>query len=104
MGRAEGSEIPKESEMMNDFWKFRKDYYWPEDTEEYWDRIMDAADRLSKKHKSEYMDELLLICVYETEQRFMKTVPDGITLKPGRQLDNLYSRLKKKYTKGEGGM
>ena len=95
MSRAISSEIPKESEMMNDFWKFRKDFYYPEDSDDYWNQIMESANTLSKKYNSEYMDQLLLVCVNEIEQRFMRSVPDGIVLGPGKQFENTYKMLKK---------
>ena len=94
MSRAISSEIPKESEMMNDFWKFRKDFYYPEDSDDYWNQIMESANTLSKKYNSEYMDQLLLVCVNEIEQRFMRSVPDGIVLGPGKQFENTYKMLK----------
>ncbi len=90
-------ELMEIHDSINDLWKFVKTFWPVKGDNEYWDALMEEADRLQKAHGREYMDELLLLTVYYIEQVSVKAAGEGTILKPGRQLDNLYSRLRKRY-------
>jgi len=106
MASVKNKDIREECDFQAECFMLRKKFYIGEPEDEFWDELFVEVNALSDKYKSEYLDELLLLCVYDIEQRYNRSVGEGAILKPGRQLDNLYSRLKKKYTytKGEGGM
>ena len=96
----EGDELKRIHDCINDAWKFVKTYGQPDGSDDFWERLTQEVENLVELHNEEFMDELLLLCVYDIEQRYNRSVGEGVILEPGRQLDNLYSRLRKKYAKG----
>ena len=82
-----------EVQLYKDLWSFRKEFYKGEDKEAYWNSLINEADKLSKKHKSDYLDSMLLVCIDDIEDRWKQSTgnpyrsPDLVTA--------LYERLKK---------
>ena len=72
MASIEATKIPTEQKFMGDFWNFRKSYYSPEESDDYWTALIDAATALSEKYKIEYLDQMILVCVDDIEQRYKK--------------------------------
>lgn len=76
-----GKEIPKESQFMTEYWRFRKQFYIPEDNDEYWNELVNAADSLMHKYdpeliknpnKKSHYKNIVLSCVDEIETRYRK--------------------------------
>lgn len=52
-----GKKIAKGSEewqMFQDFWKLAQDLWIPEDTEEYWQEVMNRTNEFHEKYKTPY--------------------------------------------------
>jgi len=72
MASVQASEIPQEQSFMGEYWNFRKQFYYGEESDEYWEALVAETDRLSKKYKSVYVDNILIICVNDIEIRYKK--------------------------------
>ena len=54
------------SKFMQDFWKFEKAFWIPEATQDYWDGLIQGANAMSRKYKTNsqemnnYISELLV--------------------------------------------
>lgn len=68
-------EIPEsrrkiESAFMNDLWGFRKAYWEPVDTDEYWAEVVQKIGEIADKYKHDkYVKEVLLLVVCDLEFR-----------------------------------
>lgn len=88
-----GKDFELERQLQTELWNFRKRFYYGEDKEVYWNSLINEADKLSKKHKSDYLDRMLLVCIDDIEDRWKQSTgnpyrsPDLVTA--------LYERLKK---------
>ena len=93
-------ELVKIHDCLNDTWRFMKSYgqvvYGQTGSNEFWERLTAEAEKMSGGHNMEFMDELLLLCIYDIEQRHNHQNQSGVMLPAGRQLDNAYKRLKKR--------
>ena len=58
-----------EYELFNDFWKLFKAFWIPEDTDEYWKQLHDAAVAYGNHH-GEFAKQLALAYISEVERRF----------------------------------
>lgn len=76
-----GKDIPVESQFMKDYWRFRKEFYIPEQDDDYWRSLDEAANKLvyeydpeviKNPNKKSYFKEIVLACVSEIESRFRK--------------------------------
>lgn len=73
-----GKDIPIESQFMTDYWKFRKEFYIPEDNDEYWKQLHGKANSLAEKYGREsYMEDLIRVCVNNLETRYRRAKKDG---------------------------
>ena len=73
MASVERKDIEQEAEFMSDFWKFRKKYYIPEKSDEYWEALCSAADDLAVKYGyNPYFNNLINVCVNEIDRRYRK--------------------------------
>lgn len=73
MASTQAKEIPEESRFMTDFWNFRKKFYLPESTDEYWESLCNAADDLATKYGyNPYFNNLINVCVNEIDRRYRK--------------------------------
>ena len=96
------SDILTERSIMNDFWSFRKKYYYGEaENDNYWNDLIADADAISRKYKSLYADMLLCVCVTDIENRFNQS--------HGKQIDSterltyamrLFDVLRSRYSDG----
>ena len=73
MAEVTASDIPLEQTLMKEFWDFRKKFYNGEESDSYWESIVEETNKLSKKYNSIYVDNLLLSCVEDIEVRFNKS-------------------------------
>lgn len=92
MASVNTSEIPEEQQFMSDFWNYRKKYYHPEDSEEYWDGVLEDGEALGRKYNNLYFNNLIICCVDEWERQFR--LSRGQETKFGT-LEALYERLRK---------
>ena len=56
--------------IINDLWHFLKTYYCPNEDQAFWESLVNEADGLSKQHRNELMDSLLLCAVNDIEDRW----------------------------------
>lgn len=71
MSEVLGKDIPIEQQFMTDFWKFRKKYYIPENSDSYWVNLCMDADKICEKYnRNKYFESLVLACVKDFEERY----------------------------------
>lgn len=71
MASVERKDIEQEAEFMSDFWKFRKKFYLPESTDDYWQELVNAADDLSQKYgNKKYYQDLIIACCTDIDKRY----------------------------------
>ena len=63
-------ELKKVYSAINDVWDFLKKFYTAKDDDAFWEELYKAEIELSKKHKSLFMDNLLIVCIDDIETRF----------------------------------
>lgn len=61
-----------EWEMFAEYWRLYKQYYEPEDNDEYWQEVVDATNAFYEKYKTEFARGLALQLVNELERRSRK--------------------------------
>ena len=93
MASVQASEIPNEQSFMSDYWNFRKQFYYGEESEEYWEALVNETDRLSKKYNSVYVDNILIVCVNDIEIRYKKI--KGENVNELKTFDSLVEMLRK---------
>lgn len=81
--------------VMTDSWNFMKKYFEPHDEEQYWEQLIDKADKIAKAHNKDFAASLILLIVDDIEQRWKEK-----TNNPYRQdvLETMYERLKRRRT------
>ncbi|MCD8200493.1 MAG: hypothetical protein LUD47_00275 [Clostridia bacterium] len=50
MASVDANKIPEIKKFMEDLWKMIKDFWEPEDTDEYWRAVVDRVDELVGKY------------------------------------------------------
>lgn len=71
MASVERKDIEQEAEFMSDFWGFRKKFYIPEKSDEYWQDLVNAADDLSQKYgNKKYYQDLIIACCTDIDKRY----------------------------------
>ena len=68
--KAGKEEFANEIAINKDIMSFRKAFYIPEDSEEYWAELDKAADALHKKYNCLFVDQLILVNVDDIERRW----------------------------------
>lgn len=70
-------QMPREAEFMTDLWKFRKQFYNGEDSDDFWILLVGDADvdgaaqvLMAKYDHNEYFDECVRACVADIERRW----------------------------------
>ena len=58
----------EEYELFNDFWKLCKSFWIPEDTDEYWKKLHDAAKYFGNSH-GQFAMKLALVYMSEMERK-----------------------------------
>jgi len=66
-------DLEREREIQQDLWNFRRNNYYGEDSDAFWDALCDEVNRISEKHHSLYVDNMLLVCIEDIEARFNKS-------------------------------
>lgn len=61
----------EEHRFILDFWNFRKQFYTPEDIDDYWQELVNAADDLSQKYENKkYYQDLIISCCTDIDKRY----------------------------------
>lgn len=92
MANVTNKDIPEEFNAFGDFFVFRKKYYNGEDKDDFWMELIDAADELSRKYKSRFFDQLILVCVDDIDRRYMTSINKPWKSDP---LEQVYERLQR---------
>lgn len=62
-----------EKKFFTDYWNFRRAYYEPEDSSEYWNTLFEKTNEFGEKANHDwYAEELIMACVIDIENRFHK--------------------------------
>lgn len=73
MSEVLAKDIPIEQQFMTEFWRFRKKYYIPENSDNYWSDMCNSADALSDKYgRNQYMTDVIMACVNDFERRYRR--------------------------------
>lgn len=73
MSEVLAKDIPTEQKFMTDYWKFRKKYYNPEDSGDYWKEVCMAATELYKQYPGEYFKEIIMTALSDLDKRYRAT-------------------------------
>lgn len=88
-------EIQTERPIMTDIWEFRKKYYHGENEYEFWASMIREADDLCRRHKNnEFLCQMLLVCMGDTEDRWRKA--SGLDFYRKDPLKSVYESLQKR--------
>jgi len=66
-------DLEKEKAIQQELWNFRKNFYYGEESEAFWQSIINESDTISRKYNSLYVDNMLLVCVEDIEARLHKS-------------------------------
>lgn len=66
---AKGSE---EWMLFQDFWRMCQEYWLVEDTEAYWEELVNQVEEFRRKYPGEFPKELAYALVHELERRSRK--------------------------------
>ena len=58
--------------FMREFWPFMKKYFTPEDADEYWDNILDDANRLADKYLNVPTTKALIVAFLKDREKEYK--------------------------------
>ena len=92
MAKATKEDMELELLFNKQFLAYRAKYYKPEDSEEYWDGVLEDGEALGRKYNNLYFNNLIICCVDEWERQFR--LSRGQETKFGT-LEALYERLRK---------
>lgn len=59
----------EEWQMFMDYWDLCQRYWKPEDSDEYWQGVIDDTDRFYKKYNNNFTRGLVDVLVYELEHK-----------------------------------
>ena len=72
-GMPNGERKEFEKKFFTNFWNFRRSVYEPEDNDEYWQKLCQAANELGNSVNHDWFaEELIMACVIDIENRFHK--------------------------------
>lgn len=61
----------KEWTMFTDYWQFVQKYYIPESQDEWWEELINEADKLARKYgNTHYIRDLVLAHIHDVERRY----------------------------------
>lgn len=86
--------IEQESKFMQDYWMLRKKFYIPEESETFWQQLIEECDRISKKYNSDFANELLIVCADDIDRRFRQQT--GNRFVDGDPVKTVYERMRKR--------
>lgn len=59
----------EEFEMFRDYWEMLEENWGVEDSEVYWNKVIEDTDAFYRKYKTEFSKELTLALITELERR-----------------------------------
>lgn len=71
MASAKAADIPNEQKMWTDVWNWRKKYYYPEKSEEYWKNFINDGVYLGEKY-GKLCQNIVIAILDETKGRWKK--------------------------------
>lgn len=77
MASVTNKDIPEEFAMFGEIFVFRKKYYIPEDSDEYWENVKKDSDVIYVKYKTDLCKDYLIVTMEDFERR-LKQVKKGI--------------------------
>ena len=92
MAAVKNKDIPEEFEFTGKYFEFRKKFWAPEPSDEYWSSMIEASDSLSRAYHSDYLNGLILTCVDDIDKRAKSAF--GSSWHGGDVVDSVYRRLK----------
>ena len=75
--KATKEDIDRERELQTDIWCYRKRFYNPEDSEEYWNDVVSVATEIGKKYNNDpYVKDMLTACAMDFDRRFREKMKE----------------------------
>lgn len=63
----------EEFAIFQEFWKILQDFYDPEDTDEYWNKLLDTTIKFERDHPNNLLcEQLILLILNYLEKKFKK--------------------------------
>lgn len=59
----------EEFEMFRDYWKMLEENWGVEDSEAYWNKVIEDTDAFYRKYETEFSNELALALINELERK-----------------------------------
>ena len=59
----------EEFEMFRDYWKMLEENWGVEDSEAYWNKVIEDTDAFYRKYETEFSKELAIALINELERR-----------------------------------
>lgn len=59
----------EEFEMFRDYWKMLEENWGVEDSEAYWNKVIEDTDAFYRKYETEFSKELVLALINELERK-----------------------------------
>ena len=72
MASVTSKDIPLEFQMFGELFNLRKEFYIPEDNDEYWAKAVDSFETLYEKYPTDYCRNLVLATVKDFEDKYRK--------------------------------
>lgn len=69
MGTVKLQKSTEEFEMFRDYWKMLEENWGVEDSEVYWNKVIEDTDAFYRTYKTEFSKELALALTAELERR-----------------------------------
>lgn len=69
MNPAKNSELPEQFEFCSDIWNFYKKFYHIDNTDTYWQAMVDESNKLHEKYPSRLCKEIILDVLDEFDRR-----------------------------------
>ena len=59
--------------ILQEFWKILQDFYEPENTDEYWDKLLEVTIKFEREHPNNLLcEQLILLILNYLEKKFKK--------------------------------
>ena len=69
MGTVKLQKGTEEFEMFRDYWKMLEENWGVEDSEAYWNKVIEDTDAFYRKYETEFSKELVLALINELERK-----------------------------------
>lgn len=71
MASVTAKEIPEEQKFFTELWNLRKKYYIPEDSDEYWNSVVNDFTELKDKYRGVSISyRIILLIINDLELRY----------------------------------